>query len=116
MKEGDPTPNPTNTTNGPADDANGHVQQASASDKEQQKRAKKECYRYIYRNCRNNNDPHRRGRKTGDGAGLGAITFNLQSSDFAQPWFHKHATRNAANTLLQGQADGSFLIRPSSQR
>eukprot|EP01087_Luapelamoeba_hula_P009992 TRINITY_DN2617_c0_g1_i2.p1 TRINITY_DN2617_c0_g1~~TRINITY_DN2617_c0_g1_i2.p1 ORF type:complete len:1337 (+),score=215.61 TRINITY_DN2617_c0_g1_i2:120-4130(+) len=47
---------------------------------------------------------------------LNTITFNLQSQDFTQPWFHKHATRNDANTLLRNQQNGAFLIRPSSQR
>jgi len=44
------------------------------------------------------------------------VQFEMRQSDLGQAWFHMRANRAAAERLLTGRAQGSFLVRPSSQR
>ncbi len=47
---------------------------------------------------------------------ISKVDFNMKSEDLDKPWFHKAATRAVATELLKGRDQGTFLVRPSSQR
>ena len=47
---------------------------------------------------------------------MGKVNFNMRSEDLDKPWFHQGITRAMAQDMLKGKEQGSFLVRPSSQR
>jgi hypothetical protein len=49
-------------------------------------------------------------------AGFARVQFKITCNDFNQTWYHKKVNRDTAEKILSGQKEGTFLIRPSSQR
>lgn len=47
---------------------------------------------------------------------LRCLDFGMSETDFSADWFFPHVTRRDAEELLEGQEEGTFLVRPSSQR
>lgn len=47
---------------------------------------------------------------------MGKVDFNMKSEDLDKPWFHKQVTRAMAQEMLKGKEEGSYIVRPSSQR
>jgi SH2 domain len=47
---------------------------------------------------------------------INKVDFNMKAEDLDKPWFHKEVTRAMAQEMLKGKEQGSYLVRPSSQR